>query len=453
MLRAAVIAAIAIAGCVDGIGPRPRPGTIDPGEEPGGGGHASLRWFELSPRVITEGTTDSVTVRASVSGTPGSVLLLMRSGQPVEMRPVDGLYTARLPVLGLMFGYRTGDLHQVGALIQVTAGDSVAEHPVVLNVKDASVPVTNVSPIEPGIQMSEHVLNIRHDGVSPGTPVPASVIRTFYNSFPDDYQFITIIESVQSGQPTFYTMVRNNTGGIGLAPFNNGTTYGSPNKLEGIIQFPDASDFDLARTDNIHEIAHRWMNYLENPPLSQARPHWPLSTLAAGIMGRHDAVTGGSSPFPFRLTQRADGEYDVATIGIPRAFNDLELYLMGLLPPDSVQPHVVFAIQNQPTELRNGGILRGATNTVRIEEIIATNGPRIPASNVAPRDIRIATIVLTRGGILTRHELDFYEHMAARGEARAELLFSNGVTRAMTQPFFLATGGRATLSTRLNSLR
>ena len=447
-----LLGSIGAAGCIDGIGPRPRPGTIDPDDKPGNG-RAEFQWFETQPRVIDLGVTDSVTVNVSVSGTPRSVHLVMRSGQPIELRRVDDLYRGRLAVNNLMFGYRLGDLHQTVAFIEISTADSISEHRVVMNVRDETVPFINVTAISPGIQMSDHVLNIRYDGVAPGSPLPASIVRTFYNSFPDDFHFIAVVEAVTSNKPMFYTAVRNNTGGIGLAPFDNGATYGSATTLEGIIQYPNATDLDLARTDNIHEIAHRWMNYLEQPVLSPGRPHWPLSTLAHGITGWKDPASGGRLLFPYDLTQLSNGTFAVRVTETPRLFNDMELYLMGLLPPDSVQPHIVFADQNQQSQLRDGGILRGQVDTVRIAQVIATNGARTPAAGTAQREFKMATIVLTRGGILTREEFAFFEHVAARGEKTLALPFANGITRGTTQPFFLATGGRATLSTRIRGLR
>jgi hypothetical protein len=448
----ALLGAIGAAACIDGVGPRPRPGTTDPDDGPGNT-RAEFQWFETQPRVIELNATDSVTVNVSVSGTPRSVYLVMRSGQPVELRRVDDLYRGRLAVSNLMFGYRPGDLRQTVAFIEISTGESISEHRVVMNVKDETVPNINVTAVSPGIQMSDHVLNIRHDGIAPGSPVPASIIRAFYNSFPDIFHFIAVVEPVTSNKPIFYTAVRNNTDGIGLAPFDNGATYGSATTLEGLIQYPNASDLDLARTDNIHEIAHRWMNYLEHSLLSPARPHWPLSTLAHGITGWKDPVTGGRLLFPYDLTQQGNGTFAVRVTETPRQFNDMELYLMGLLSPDSVRPHVVFADQNQQSQLRDGGILHGPVDTVRIEHIIATNGVRSPAAGIAPREFRMGTIVLTRGGILTRQEMAFFEHMAVRGEQSLPLPFANGITRGTTQPFFLATGGRASLSTRIRLLQ
>ena len=447
-----LLASISASGCIDGVGPRPRPGTTDPDDEPGGG-NVAFQWFETQPRVIDLGATDSVTVNVSVSGTPRSVFLFMRSGQPVELQRVDDLYRARLAVSNLMFGYRPGDLRQTVAFIEISNGTSTSEHRVVMNVKDETVPNVNIVAIAPGIQRSEHVLNIRYDGVAPGSPVPASIIRTFYNSFPDVFHFVAVVEPVTSNKPMFYTAVRNNTGGIGLDPFDNGAAYGSATTLEGIIQYPNPFDLDLARTDNIHEMAHRWMNYLEHPLLSPGRPHWPLSTLAHGITGWRDPVSGGRLLFPYDLTQQSNGTFAVRVTETPRLFNDMELYLMGLLPPDSVRPHVVFADQNQQSQLRDGGILRGPVDTVRIAQVIATNGVRTPAAGAALREFKMATIVLTRGGVLTRQELSFFEHVAARGEQSLPLPFSNGITRGTTQPFFLATGGRASLSTNIRGLQ
>jgi hypothetical protein len=285
-----LLAATGASGCMDGVGPRPRPGTTAP-DDPGSGGTVAFQWFETQPRVIDVGAPDSVTINVSVSGAPRFVSLVMRSGQIVEMRRVGDLYTGRLPVGSLMFGYRAGDLRQTVAFIEISNGTSITEHRIVMNVKDETVPTINATAITPGIQMSDHVLNIRYDGVDAGAPLPASIIQTFYNAFPDDFHFIALVEPVASNKPIFYTAVRNHTEGIGLDLFDNGAAYGSSTTLEGIIQYPNATDLDLARTDNIHEIAHRWMNHLADPLVSPTRPHWPLSTLAYGITGGKDPAS------------------------------------------------------------------------------------------------------------------------------------------------------------------
>jgi len=50
---------------------------------------------------------------------------------------------------------------------------------------------------------------------------------------------------------------------------------------------------------------------------------------------------------------------------------------------------------------------------------------------------------------LTAEEMAFFDYMAGRGAARTELTYTSGFSRGLTKPFYLATGGRAALKTRM----
>jgi hypothetical protein len=449
MPRASLTWLLALAACLDGTGPRARPGTTETEPPPEA---ARLLWFETQPRVITQGSSDSIDLNVAVSAATAAVRFQPRTGTSIALQRVsESLYAARLSPATLLFGYRTGDLHQAVGILEVVGADQTEEHIMVANVKDASVPTVNVSTLAAGVQATDHVLNIRHDALNPGAEVAAAVLHTLYDHFADDYTFVAVIEQVDSPTEPFFVAVRNSISGLGLAPLDHGATYGSAASLEGIIHYPRQSDFDLAETDDIHELAHRWISYSTEPSLIAARPHWPLSSLAYGIMGWQDPVTDAALPFPFEITRQSDGTHLLRTTDRPRSFNDLELYFMGLLSADSVRTHFVFANQNQRAQVTNNGILAGGVDSLRIGDIIARDGERVPSAATAPREFRIATVVLSRGGMLSRDEMSFFEYMAARGEQRVALPSSDGLIRGTTLPFFIATGGRAALVTRLRT--
>lgn len=49
-------------------------------------------------------------------------------------------------------------------------------------------------------------------------------------------------------------------------------------------------------------------------------------------------------------------------------YRDLELYLMGLLPPEEVEPHIVFDGQHQ--SLACGSVWSGSTTVVTIDDVM-----------------------------------------------------------------------------------
>ena len=435
--------------CTDAFGPRPRPTGIRPDSVTP---DATLLWYEMQPRVVTIGQTDSVRFNVAVEGIPRTVNIELRTGPVHLVRQSNGLFSARVAVADLLFGYRTGDLHNSAVLLQVSDSAAVSEQRTILvNVKDGSV--GNVTPqtlAANSVQAATHVVNIRYDNLYLGGQVPSQVLRTFYQHFGDDYDFVSVIGQVHSADELIYFAARNNITGLGLQTFDRAEAYGSASRLQGILNFPNDGFFDLADTNVLHELGHRWMNFGNLQSTRGARPEWPISTLAFGITGFADPATATPLVFRFLLTRQPNGTYSVVIHSDrPRTFNDFELYLMGLLPPDSVAPHVVFLNQDQRSQLKNGGSLSGPLDTVSVAKWIARDGVRNPSYANSQRDFKMATIVLSRGGLLSRDELSFFNHMAARGEAEADLAVITGSTRARTLPFFAATGGRGTLTTRL----
>lgn len=449
-----LVALVAWTACIDGTGPRPRPGTTDDGEPPRGNDPVTVISLEMQPRVITFGVTDTVVLNVTLSGVPNTAVVQLRTGPLIALQRIsENSYTAKLPASQMLFGYRVGDLHQGAGIIEVSSRGGSSEMILMANVKDNTVPLPALTAHSSSAQSSDHVFNLRHDAPLLGAEVPDAVLRSFYSVFPDDYHFVAVIEATHSRAATFYRPVKNDVAGIGLQIFNQSSRFGSAGRLEGIVQYPVDAQFDLARTDNIHEVAHRWLNHLTHPLLTGARPHWPISSLAYGIMGLAGAAASDWDPFPFDIVAQADGAHILRPVDTPRSYNDFELYLMGMLPADSVRPHVIFRDQTQRAQVRANGVLRGPVDTLRISSVIAQAGARNPSAELAPRDFRVATVVLSRGRLLTRDEIAFFEYMAARGEMRVTLAYSDGLTRGNTLPFFLATGGRATLTTRLRNAR
>ena len=435
--------------CTDAFGPRPRPTGILPDSVTP---DATLLWYEMLPRVVTIGQTDSVRFNVAVDGTPRTVNIELKTGPVHLARQPNGIFSARVAVADLLFGYRTGDLHNSVALLQVNDSATFSEQRTILvNVKDGGVPTVTPQILAPNsVQATSHIVNIRYDSLYLGGQVPAQVLRTFYQHFGDDYDFVSVVGQVHSDDELIYFAARNNITGLGLQVFDRAEAFGSTARLQGILNVPHDGFFDLADTNVLHELGHRWMNFGNLQSTRVARPEWPISTLAYGITGFIDPATASPLIFRFLLTRQANGTYSVTTQqDRPRTFNDFELYLMGLLPPDSVAPHIVFLNQDQRGQLRNGGTLSGPLDTVTVAKWVARDGVRDPSYANSQRDFKMASIVLSRGGLLSRDEMSFFNHMAARGEAEANLPIISGSTRLQTLPFFGATGGRGTLTTRL----
>jgi hypothetical protein len=154
---------------------------------------------------------------------------------------------------------------------------------------------------------------------------------------------------------------------------------------------------------------------------------------------------GGTIPF---VAQGGDlYKIDCAQprIGEPETYSDLELYLMGLISPQELP---TLYVARDPSQHRCDAII--AADAITIDGIVAQYGERSPTYAESPKDFRMATVVYSHERLLTPEEMAWFNHMAQRGEARTPLPFNaGGLTRTTANPFYVATGGRGTMTTRM----
>ena len=254
--------------------------------------------------------------------------------------------------------------------------------------------------------------------------------RRFYAYFPDEYDFLTVRPAapVANGVHGINFTVRNDIQGIGEELHDESDLWGSAGALRSVLFI----NFRLMGPI-IHELAHTWANHLSLFDSERTGSHWSLSDV--------DGVLGGD---PAGIEALGDGNfavYDPAyTSDWGGRYADLELYLMGLLPADQVEPHTILKAHSYGfDETRNRQIIKGRLDTVTIEDIIAREGPRVPGFEDAPKAFRMATIVVSREP-LNPASLSYYDRQAAFVASDADREFA----------FAAATGHRATLETRLD---
>jgi hypothetical protein len=216
-------------------------------------------------------------------------------------------------------------------------------------------------------------------------------------------------------------------------------------KLMGITVFPVTGLFDGAETAYQHEMGHQWINFLSGTLFQSGIPHWPLSDVASGVMGFNIPGSRVGGNFPYKLTPEGEN-YRLSFTSFVPSFNDLELYLMGLLPADSVKTHFVFNNQNQ-TPMSNG-LLYGPITTISINNLVSLIGERIPNFNSSLKKFRIATIIIS-DSLLSDTEMSFYFFFAKRAEFKTTVPFCSGFLNGIAKPFYVSTGGRGELDPSL----
>ena len=221
----------------------------------------------------------------------------------------------------------------------------------------------------------------------------------FYDHFDDDFDFLMFVSNLaggdQHGYFGIYHTVLNDTAGIGLQTYSNIADWGSAAKLQGVLHFPR---YDLLyRGPSLHEVMHRWANYVVPPNPSWA--HWGFSSADGQLGGFHPAA----------LVDLGEGKYSAGNFGIfanggnSVPYGPIELYLAGFLPLEEV-PDLTIAQDGGWLLDEDGAVVRADSGhpiftaseptIYTAEDLVAEHGERVPAYQQAQRDMRAAAILL-----------------------------------------------------------
>ena len=189
-----------------------------------------------------------------------------------------------------------------------------------------------------------------------------------------------------------------------------------------------------------HEATHRWVAHLRfrNPRSGQiedlapegCRCHWSewlhvpaVHPVWPGFSGERyveGSVNGGGV-----WTDNGDGTFtrqDVWHTKV-RGLSALDLYAMGMIPPEEVPDTFIL---RPAEETFPEGTVRATKVPVRIEDVIAAMGPRVPAAAESRREFRLG-VYLLHDGISPRPDL---------------LQRARSVSAVVAEYFFRATDGR-----------
>ena len=271
----------------------------------------------------------------------------------------------------------------------------------------------------------------------------AVVAREFYRNHADEYDFLVVFTTFEfnSGDAlALHWGIQNQVQGIGLPQYDFSQAFGSNGKLQGYIDMAALSryvtdplnpEFETVLTVLGHEVLHQWSGRVhfdqglgsDHSLVGRGGAHWSnLLDTDGSVLYGHDWRNNGDGSFTSNARQKF--------------FSPLDLYLAGLYGADEVQPLTL--INNAginpdftPSEgmLVHGPTISGSARTVTIEDIIAAEGPRIPAVDVAQKQFRFGFVLLAG---------------ADEPVNAAQLNAIDRVRRAFVERFAIWTGGRAT---------
>lgn len=316
----------------------------------------------------------------------------------------------------------------------------------------SSVPLPTVLSPTPDVRRTGHAVGIVRSlqGSFPAHTVNLQQLaQRYYAVFPDDRDFLLLSFPFNTaGAPgASFGLIRNPVQGIGLSLFDDSPAYGSSGVLQGIVKLYWAN---MNSGTLNHEILHRWAAYL-GPSLNLSAPSGSFNYRHWGAIERDS--TGFSRPTAYcgafdHLEQVSGSTYrgwldgNLNEVG----YNDLELYLMGLVGVSEVASPVGALVQPQWTGDETLGDIRYSNYTatglrgVPTSEIVAVHGPRSPDS-LGSQKVFKAALIVAYDRPLTAVELAYYD--LAMQEYEKE------TSTVLELTFRAATGGRGSLSTSI----
>lgn len=242
-----------------------------------------------------------------------------------------------------------------------------------------------------------------------------SISGAFYKHFDDEYDYMCVMLVNDLGFfGAFYSPLANDVRGIGYDSIIRSEVFDqSSNNLQGFIfmnaaelwwENPAAGRFVFGQ-----EFMHRWGSFVnisheglgENDLLGRDTAHWSywLHTTNSPMEGNSWNDLGDGS---WRVDYRATSTY-----------SDLDLYLMGFLPPEEVggQTFLVVSPEEQARVGREAastpegfaetyaGMGQAVTVSATpvaftVDDIIAAEGARDPAAADSPRSFKMAMVIL-----------------------------------------------------------
>jgi len=423
----------------------------------------NLIYDNFDPMVIPIDRTEPVRYEVKITGRPSRVVLQFDNGGELDLRDDgsnddrlagDNLYSGLVPASEITGRLQPDDVFRVfvGFVAAFQGQDQLFRGNVFSEVITDEVPRFSLTQLANDVQMTDYLVNIVDPGLarsleSNGLDIPS---QRFYQLFGDDYDFLNVISATGFFSNRFHFAVKNTVSGIGEDFFNSSGNYGSRGRLMGISMFPKSIFFDGVEDGYQHELAHQWVMFVDTFPFGQGVPHWPLSSMASGIMGWSNPFNGQGQQFPCEV-QLEDNQVRLMSKdqSLPKSFNDMDLYLMGLLPASAVKNQVVFVDQNFDSIIQqcNGSIYNGDVIHVSAQDIINAYGPRVPAFENAQKQFRIATIIVSPDQLLDASTMSFFSHFAQRAELKEPARFRSGFLKGDSNPFFVATRGLGELIT------
>ncbi|MDH3626444.1 MAG: PKD domain-containing protein [Acidobacteriota bacterium] len=179
-----------------------------------------------------------------------------------------------------------------------------------------------------------------------------------------------------------------------------------------------------------HELAHRWLyQFSIDEGAGPVRVLDPADSHPAGWV-HTPAVRAVYKPADYSVMggsfwkDNNDGTFSSPTVikGGGNGFSSHELYIMGLIPPESTEDWWYIRDSNPPLPDRywapNDTLVSGVRVPVTVDQIIAAEGPRVPAYPDAIQDFLAPMVLIVRPGEFSTDNIDTVNDMCDTWQTR-----------------------------------
>jgi hypothetical protein len=267
--------------------------------------------------------------------------------------------------------------------------------------------------------------------------------RKLYSVLPDSFDIALVMPGMQIYRPKdlyenvpYDILVSNAVEHIGLRLVNDTARFGSAGRLKSIV-YHSFGDVSVAT----HEMGHTWGLFLgESLGLVDTTygGHWNASSDIGGVMGAYYSDGAGNYG---HFSYNGDETWSWISNFEKSPFSPLELYAMGMIPPEEVPPVHILQSPNLANLTR---ITAASYTTLTIDQIAAAEGgARIPSVKDSQKDFNVAFIV-TQDAAYNAAAYAYFSlmsyHLMSKEPFNKQTYFAS---------FYWSTGGRGTLNSRL----
>jgi hypothetical protein len=297
--------------------------------------------------------------------------------------------------------------------------------------------------------------------------------QRFYETHEDSYDYLVFFNTAGVGAGANALAneqtVRSYRQGIGDSSVDNGAAYGSPARLQAVLNMGSLGQYprdpyarvgsrgqitgDTTMTLLGHETGHLFLALASirderdpnaRPMLGTQNAHWNFNfnSEASLLEGNRIQDLGGNR---------------FLTVATVEGYSILDQYLMGFRMPEEVPP--LFLVRNSSVPGSSfpqvNVTFSGSRQDFSVDELIAAEGRRVPASEVAQRRFRFAFVLIVPAGAepaqaqleqleTYRAEFERYFQRAAQDRAFADATLRRALNVSMWPAGGVVAGGEAT---------